>query len=100
MPALVVFERDRAAVFAPGHAAVGIRVLIERRVAIEALFRRHVEDDRVIEILLVAGFAIEDRRVLRLHLIGGRGLDEMHLPAIAGAPLEDRNLLRVRRPTE
>ena len=48
----------------------------------------------------VARLAIEDRRVLRLQLIGGRRQHVVHEPGVAGTPAIRDELLRIRRPAD
>ena len=71
VPALVVFERERAAVALPFDAPVGVRIREERAVDDRLLLRRDVEEHGLVEVHDVARLPIEPGERIRLKLIVG-----------------------------
>jgi hypothetical protein len=68
VPALVVLERQRAAVLAPLQSRHVVRVRKQRVVDVKRLLRVEVKQHGLLEIQHVAGLRVEPRRVLGLEL--------------------------------
>jgi hypothetical protein len=94
--ALVVLERDRGAVFAPDQPAEIVRVR-KKHVAdhVHGLVR-DVDNDWRLDVEHVTRLGVLHRRVRRLQLILGRGLDVVNVPAKAWSDFVDGKLRRVR----
>ena len=94
MPALVVLEGDRASCRcrqSRRRHVVGVRE--ERVVDVDPLFRRDVEQHGLLDVEHVAGLRVLQRRVFRLQLVLGRGLDVVNVAALTRPDLVDRELL-------
>jgi hypothetical protein len=98
--ALVVLERERAAVRPPPGARNIVRGWEEHRVDYGGSTGRKINDDGLIVIDVVSRLAVIARDDFRLQLIRWRGLHERERPQKAGHTTVDRELLRVRRPDE
>ena len=96
--ALVVFEGERGTVLAPLEPREIEGIGEERVVDGQRLLALDGEDDRLLEVEDVARLGVEARRVLRLQLVLGRGLDVMHEAAVSRLHAIRRELLRVGRP--
>ena len=98
--ALVVFKYHRGAVLPPRQARYVVRVREKSSIDLQPLPGFDREQHRDLDVQHVSRLRILHRRMLRLQLVLGRRLDEMHVTAIAGSHLIDSDRLRVRRPGE
>ena len=83
MAALVVLERERAAVLPPDRIRKAVRVRTQAVVDVDLFPACDLEEHRLRDVERVAGLRIEPRGVLGLKLIGGRRLDIVNFAAIA-----------------
>ena len=96
--ALVVFEGQRPAVFAPFELGHRVGVREERVVDDDLLLRVEDEQHRLVDVEHIAGLRIEERRVFRLKLILRRRFDVVHFTFEAGMHLVNSDLFRIGRP--
>src|SRR5450759_2868257 len=96
--ALIVLEREAAAILPPDRRREVVRIGKQRRVDLRLLPGGHVEEGRPGDIQRVPRLAVKDRAVFRLKLIGGRGFDVVNLPVVAGPRVVGHQLLGIGRP--
>ena len=99
MAALVVLEGEAAAVLPPDGRCEVVGVGEEGVIDLDLLLAGDVEQRGIGDIERVAGLAIDGSvDVLRLHLVGGRRFDVVHLAVVAGARVIGRQLFGIGRP--